>query len=1439
MTLIGLAHDQRCIHQLFEAQAAETPNAIAVVFENEHLTYHELNQRSNCLAHYLRRLQVEPETLVGVYLERSLDLIVGLLAILKAGGVYVPLDPSHPPERLAMVLEDSQVPILLTHYALSLSLPNFPSTIVCLDTSRESIAQEVCSNPIPLAAAANLAYIIYTSGSTGKPKGVMIEHCSLVNFIQAARLVYGTLASDRILQFASTSFDAAIEEIFLALTGGATLLLRPADMLSSIPAFLHICEQLQVTVLDLTTAFWHRICAELPQIHLPASIRLILIGGERVVPHYLEIWKQFVSADVRLVNSYGPTEATIVATACDLAGSHAVEVGQDLIPIGKPLANVQVHVLDAEMHPIPCDTSGELYISGLGLARGYLHRSELTNDRFIVYPVDGCNPVRLYKTGDLVRLRQDGLLEFCGRVDNQEKIRGFRVELNEIERVLEQHPVIQESVVITKENTLGDKRLIAYVVQSQQEWNRDQTGDRPRLEADHVEQWRHIHDDHTLNLVKTHWDSTFNISGWISSYTKALIPDQEMQEWVDQTVARILDLHPQRVLEIGCGTGLLLFRIAPHCLSYMGTDISETALTYVEQQLHHTAQVPPITLERRAADNFQDMDAQSFDMVIINSVLQYFPSVDYLIDVIKRSLQVLKPDGYLFLGDVRNHLLLEAFIAATELHQAAADLPVAELRSQIQKRLYQESELTLDPNFFAALPQWLPQIRQVQVLLKRGQFANELNQFRYDVILQVGAPVSTAPEVTWVEWQDHLSIPQIRQLLQQHPDSNPLGIYGIPNSRVLTATKTVELLNWCSDSQTVADLYSHLQSPKLLNGINPTDLWQLAQDCGYDLTISWLGTGKDGAYQVLFQSPSLPQAQQAINVELPVACGERSLKPLQAYANDPLQSKDTDQLADQLRSYLKKRLPEYMIPAAFMVLDQFPLTPNGKVDRSTLPHPGSSRPSLSIPFLAPQTLLEKELAEFWSKLLEVDEVGVNDDFFALGGDSLRLMQLMSHIAAQYQLRASTADFFKLPTIAALVQQIQRDNQEPVTSSDWMTLQQLQTESSLDITIAAEAPRSSFCTNPQSILLTGATGFIGCFLLNELLNQTNATVYCLIHANTLKEAYEKIKLSFKRYLPGVELPYARIVLIPGDLTRFLMGLTKEKFDHLAETIEVIYHSAANTNLFYPYKTLKAANVIGTKTVLSFASHKKLKTIHYISTLDVFESLLSTNRSVVYEQDNIAQGDGMRGGYAQSKWIAEQLVTQAAQKGIPTCIYRPGMVTGHSHSGVSNSNDLIGRLLSSFIQLRSAPDVDWMIDMTPVDYISQAIAHLSLQPESLDKAFHLANPHSLPIATLVNDLNRFGYPVNPIPYEQWQTLIHKHSNALTPLTSAIDNGGGRRSFSQLEFWLAGTQQFDHQNTLNGLKGTAITCPVINTSILDKYLSYLITQSSIFSSQLCPNY
>ncbi|WP_315791701.1 amino acid adenylation domain-containing protein [Fischerella sp. JS2] len=446
-----------CLHQLIEAQVERKPDAIAVSFAGEQLTYRELNQRANQLAHYLQTLGVKPEVLVGICIERSLEMLVGLLGILKAGAAYLPLDPAYPQERLELILSDSQVSVLLTDNQ-KLFTDQEHRKIVCLRTKYEIIATYSKDNPEPRATANNLAYVIYTSGSTGKPKGVEIPHSAVVNFLKSMQHQPGITESDVLLAVTTVSFDIAALELYLPLTTGAQVILATKKIASDGKLLKELIDTAAVTVMQATPASWRMLLAAgwsgSPQLK-------ILCGGEALTS---DLAQRLLEKGAAVWNLYGPTETTIWSTVCEV---DTTKLSHALVPIGRPIANTQIYILDSYLQPVPVGVVGELYIGGVGVARGYLNRPELTAERFIAHPFSVGS--RVYRTGDLARYLHDGTIEYLSRIDNQVKIRGFRIELGEIENALSGHPQVREAVVITRSDQSEEKQIVAYFTAQQEQ----------------------------------------------------------------------------------------------------------------------------------------------------------------------------------------------------------------------------------------------------------------------------------------------------------------------------------------------------------------------------------------------------------------------------------------------------------------------------------------------------------------------------------------------------------------------------------------------------------------------------------------------------------------------------------------------------------------------------------------------------------------------------------------------------------------------------------------------------------------------------------------------------------------------------------------------------------------------------------------------------------
>jgi amino acid adenylation domain-containing protein len=455
---------EKCLHELVAARAQLAPDQTAVVWKEQQLSYGEFNSRANQLAHYLGGRGVGPNERVAICLKPSPDFAVAVLAVLKSGAGCVPLDPKYPQERLAYMLHDVGARVLITERGVLSGDASAGCEVLFLAEKSDALDTWPTSNPSTSVTPSDIAYVIYTSGSTGKPRGVLLPHAGLVNYNFNMARAYSMSPDDRVLQFCSVSFDIAVEELFIAWLSGSAVVMKSDEMPLAVPEFLFWIERNGITVLDLPTAYWHEWMHQISDLKKPAptGLRLVIVGGEKVSAKAYAAWVGSVGRRVRWVNTYGPTEGSIAATLYE-PKSDSVLIPEN-IPIGRPVANVRIYLLDPQLNPVPVGMAGELHIGGIGVAHGYLNRPELTAEKFISDPFSAESGARLYKTGDLARYLPSGEIEFVGRTDDQVKIRGFRVELGEIEFVLAKHPGVREVAVVAREDEAGDKRLVAYVV---------------------------------------------------------------------------------------------------------------------------------------------------------------------------------------------------------------------------------------------------------------------------------------------------------------------------------------------------------------------------------------------------------------------------------------------------------------------------------------------------------------------------------------------------------------------------------------------------------------------------------------------------------------------------------------------------------------------------------------------------------------------------------------------------------------------------------------------------------------------------------------------------------------------------------------------------------------------------------------------------------------
>ena len=971
---------------LFEEQAIKMPEAIAVVFEEEQLTYRDLNERANQLAHYLRRKGIEKETLVPICIERGLDMVIGILGILKAGGAFVPIDPEYPQERISYMLENTEATnILISKKSRSKILSATSLNIVEIDSEWLKISNEPIVNLQTDTQSHHLAYVIFTSGSTGKPKGVMIEHRSVVNFLMSMANDVQFASDSSILSVTTFSFDICYLEFFLPLICGGKLFIVSREV--AVDGF-KLAENISdycPTHMQATPSTW-QLLLECEWENKESII--IMIGGEAVK----ETLKDKLTKIGRVFNLYGPTETTIWSAIKKLDDNHKVS-------IGKPIANTSIYIVNDQQQLCPVTIAGEIYIGGGGLSRGYLNHPELTAEKFINHPF--CKGERVYKTGDLGKWLPDGNIEYIRRKDDQVKIRGYRIELGEIESALLKSKLVNQATVLVREDKENNKRLVGYYIPTLQVIKAKEH----ELSANKVNSWQEVYEAEYTN-TETGVEEEFDIDIWKDSFTGEPIPAEHMREWLADIVQIILNEKPEHVLEIGTGSGLIYYQLAGKVKKYIGTDFSTSSINRIRENIKKGLKdYGPTELKVCAAHEVLLEKDEQVDTIILNSIIQYFPCEDYMNEVVGKSISLLKGKGRIIIGDVRDNRLLGLFKARLRIAKRPNALAIQEFEWLVEQDLLKEEELCFSPYYFYHLKSVYKEITHIEIKWKQGVFINELTSYRYNVIIHVGVEEEMI-EPHWQKWQDIADKQTVIDQLQQ--GTGTIALKEVPNPR-LWQEQFLSKAQKDKSVSTVGDLVTIIDKEES-ESIQVKEILTIAQANGY--THRLLLDQNPFKVNVLMElKPSKSFIQHPYR--------EKDYNPDILSTNIPLFSDINLLLQKDLRSILRSSLPEYMIPSELIALRKMPLTNNGKIDRKFLSQREERAVANKFNYEPPHTIIEHSLVKIWQELLGIDSIGINENFFELGGHSLLAMRVLAAIRQELKIDLRIKDLFQYTTIKDL------------------------------------------------------------------------------------------------------------------------------------------------------------------------------------------------------------------------------------------------------------------------------------------------------------------------------------------------------------------------------------------------------------------------------------
>lgn len=1393
------------LHVLFESRAARSPKAPALVHNDQTLSYGELERRANRLACALRQRGIGPERHVALHLDPGLEMIIAMLATLKAGAAYVPIDPSYPVPRRNEVLADSGAAFVVTRSGRT-EHP-FPRGVESILLDQEAIAEQASHRPGTVCDADNAAYLLYTSGSTGRPKGVVVSHRNAVHST-AARLTYYAKPVRSFLLLSSYAFDSSVAGIFWTLSQGGRLCIPSESERRDPSALLCLIARAGVSHLLCLPSLYGLLLEQARSGQL-ASLETVIVAGEacptRIAASH---FSKLPSAD--LYNEYGPTEGTVWSSVHTVRATDGRS--ERPLSIGRPVGGMRIYLLDAQLAQVPAGVPGEIYIGGPGVARGYHRRPEVSAERFLPDPFAGQTGSRMYRSGDLARYREGGTLEFLGRVDHQVKIRGHRIEPGEIEARLLSHPDVQEAVVLAREDRPGDRRLVAYLVfREGTEASRD-----PDTKSGFLRQaLKTTLPEHMVPSVFVVLESmpktpngkldrqALPVPDW-RAQSRYAAPRNEREEllvaiWADVLGTERMGIH-DNFFELG-GDSILAIQMIGRA--------NQSGLVLRPRQLfqHQTvAELARVTGSLRRVDAEQGPDCGEIPLL---------PIQHWFFDRKLPNPHHWNQSVLLEVGAGVGAELLEQAVNGLIAHHDALRMRFREERGfRVQNCLAEEPHSSFHRVDLSGLPEeaqaeriktecarWQASLHLAEGPLLRAVFFESGGSCKPRMLIVIhhlvvdgvswriliedldtaccqrsqNRPLMLPAKTTsFKEWSKRLSdFARSESLLRaldhwSNTDLSRVRPVPVDDPDGAASEGTTEIIPVALDRDDTRSLLEGLPAERGLT-IRDWLVTALAVTLGAwtdsdTVLIGLEGHGRENLFDDVDLSRTVGWFTSLYPQLLHLTPGASGIECVERVAAQ-LASTPDHGIAYGVGRYLRgmddsnRHLQAF--PKPQVVFNYF-----GQFHSSH--HEGTGLISLLEGFHEMDFAPEGE---------RVAELGV--DARVLDG---RLRIEWSYSRARHHRetieRLAQAHLDYLKHSMASIETLRKARKlSPEAQAAGEPYRTVLADIALEDAIHPGVWQPSDALNPKAVLLTGGTGFVGAFLLRELLDRTAAAVYCPVRAKDADEARARLERNMAQN--GLSFDCERVVPLIGDLSMPNLGLSEADFEELSLKLDAIYHNGASPNLVQPYSAVRQANVAGTKEIIRLSCRNGFKPIHYVSTLSVFGEARSETGTPFSEDDVPELGPWLSMGYAQSKWAAEALLRLAGKHGCPVVIYRLGTVTGHSRTGTWNTDDYQYRLLETSIGLGGIPKISDTVDMTPVDYVAQALGFLSLRAESVGKTFHLVNPDPIRLGDFAALLSDLGYPVRTMAFGEWTRKIsilagRSPKHPLYPFLAILDRG-----------------------------------------------------------------